>query len=602
MPMRGAMLSPPWSGCSADQGRCNGIQLNEAGRCFAHARMEDQLTALAQLREGRPLDFTAGVPFSQNLLAELLASAPTTEQGSPLLVEAIFAGASFRGTADFRHVTFQGSTRFERASFHGDAWFDGATFLGTTDFGDTSFEGVAGFNQARFQGDTRFVQARFEGAAGFSEARFERIWFSQASFEDYATFGEAHFQRAVWFDRVGFKEDADFREVTFARPLEPGPMVIRGALVLDGVVFTEPVTLEVTCGRLSCRRIRFKAGGHLRVAYAEVDLQAAEVPTPLIIASHTPDALPGQSLLVRPSRAGEETMPPLRRPIVASLERADVGKLTLTDLDLRACRFADAHHLDQLRIEGAQAFAFSPDGWKAGWAWPPVWRWTRRQTLAEEHQWRAEETRKRSGWYPQDCQPPSRPAERAEPVAVVSPERLAVLYRQLRKAQEDTKNEPGAADLYYGEMEMRRKARSTRWPERWVLRVYWAMAGYALRATRALATLLGLLLLATALLALYGLPADNPRPAGLLRSDRSILEWELVPQPPSTELPRTALRERLTAERLERAARASLNAAVFRSAGQQLTVPGQYTEMAVRFLGPVLLGLALLSIRNRVKR
>jgi hypothetical protein len=38
------------------------------------------------------------------------------------------------------------------------------------------------------------------------------------------------------------------------------------------------------------------------------------------------------------------------------------------------------------------------------------------------------------------------------------PARLAVLYRQLRKAQEDAKNEPGAADFYYGEMEMRRLA------------------------------------------------------------------------------------------------------------------------------------------------
>jgi DNA invertase Pin-like site-specific DNA recombinase len=30
------------------------------------------------------------------------------------------------------------------------------------------------------------------------------------------------------------------------------------------------------------------------------------------------------------------------------------------------------------------------------------------------------------------------------------------IYRALRKAQEDKKNEPGAADFYYGEMEMRR--------------------------------------------------------------------------------------------------------------------------------------------------
>jgi hypothetical protein len=33
------------------------------------------------------------------------------------------------------------------------------------------------------------------------------------------------------------------------------------------------------------------------------------------------------------------------------------------------------------------------------------------------------------------------------------------LYRALRKAREDAKDEPGAANFYYGEMEMRRHAR-----------------------------------------------------------------------------------------------------------------------------------------------
>ena len=35
---------------------------------------------------------------------------------------------------------------------------------------------------------------------------------------------------------------------------------------------------------------------------------------------------------------------------------------------------------------------------------------------------------------------------------------IAGIYRDLRKGLEDVKNEPGAADFYYGEMEMRRLA------------------------------------------------------------------------------------------------------------------------------------------------
>ena len=48
-----------------------------------------------------------------------------------------------------------------------------------------------------------------------------------------------------------------------------------------------------------------------------------------------------------------------------------------------------------------------------------------------------------------------------EPCPALDPERLLTLYRQLRKAQEDAKNEPGAADFYYGEMETRLHAANT---------------------------------------------------------------------------------------------------------------------------------------------
>ncbi|MGW0623095.1 hypothetical protein ACWD3P_37145 [Streptomyces sp. NPDC002765] len=41
---------------------------------------------------------------------------------------------------------------------------------------------------------------------------------------------------------------------------------------------------------------------------------------------------------------------------------------------------------------------------------------------------------------------------------------------------------------------------------------------------------------------------------------------------------------------------------VFRSSGQDLTTAGTYIEMASRLTDPILLGLAVLAVRNRVKR
>jgi hypothetical protein len=79
---------------------------------------------------------------------------------------------------------------------------------------------------------------------------------------------------------------------------------------------------------------------------------------------------------------------------------------------------------------------------------------------------------------------------------------IAGLYRALRKGREDAKDEPGAADFYYGEMEMRRRARPARETsrgrvERAILTAYRLLSGYGLRAWRALAWLLVAVMVAT---------------------------------------------------------------------------------------------------------
>jgi hypothetical protein len=153
---------------------------------------------------------------------------------------------------------------------------------------------------------------------------------------------------------------------------------------------------------------------------------------------------------------------------VVSVRGVNVDEFTLVDVDLGPCLFAGAHQLDHLQLQGAVAFTPSPRGLQWTLSWPPFWRWTRRQVLAEEHQYRAGRQRRRRGplrddpqavgWRTSQSEPPPWLAEVADPHTSLPPARLAVLYRQLRKAQEDAKNEPGAADFYYGEMEMRRLA------------------------------------------------------------------------------------------------------------------------------------------------
>ena len=75
---------------------------------------------------------------------------------------------------------------------------------------------------------------------------------------------------------------------------------------------------------------------------------------------------------------------------------------------------------------------------------------------------------------------------------VLNSGQIAGLYRALRKGREDAKDEPGAADFYYGEMEMRRHVgRTSDRPadnhasvlsrgrvERSILTAYWLVSGY----------------------------------------------------------------------------------------------------------------------------
>jgi hypothetical protein len=169
------------------------------------------------------------------------------------------------------------------------------------------------------------------------------------------------------------------------------------------------------------------------------------------------------------------------RPKLLSLQGTDVAGLTVGNVSLAAAdsRFAGAHNLDKLRLEPDTVFGLSPA--VAGWA--------RRQVIAEEAAWQAARTQPGRWTAPPWPHPEDRPSP-------LSSGDIAGLYRTLRKSREDAKDEPGAADFYYGEMEMRRhdhgasdSAGSRGRATRSVLFTYWLVSGYGLRAWRSLVAL-----------------------------------------------------------------------------------------------------------------
>jgi uncharacterized protein YjbI with pentapeptide repeats len=640
-----------WEMCAHDG--CLGVRLPTGAKCWAHAADADLDPALKRLGEDGRLD-ARGVPITQELLGRLLAVAPRDDHGDPLLTEALFHGAIFRDRALFREATFRGDAGFHIVTFQSDAHFEGATFRGDAVFRGATFRGRAQFEGATFQDEARFDRATFQGAADFSGATFHDVaWFGyvgatfqaiavfrKATFKGDAAFDMVTFQGNAWFDRatfqgralfhvvsfqwmavfrgaafhryVGFRgatfqsdtgfegatfqDSALFDKATFQRTRQLGPMLVRKSLLLRQAVFHERAQIEIAAAAVCCQQARFPAGVQLRVRWAQIVLDDADLAAPSILTGVPPfpDLDEG-----RWARALERLLPEPRskpelrsRPRLLSLRRADVAGLTVASVDLRACRFAGAHHLDQLRVGEESSLGYTPKGW----------RWTTRLTIAEERYWRAHPHRDgttfpddhatnavagRSGaarrdvdWYGPANRPPAWLA--MEPP---SPLQIAVVYRALRKGREDSRDEPGAADFYYGEMEMRRhdkRAQAKRerrarhyghWAaattERAVLWLYWLTSGYGLRAWRAmvaLAVVIGLVGVGFSRVGFH-----HPHPS-------QVASWLYALQ-----------------------AAVSLEGKARQLSGQ-LTLPGELLRVGLRLTGPVLLALAVLSIRGRVKR
>ncbi|GGK55041.1 hypothetical protein GCM10010094_14380 [Streptomyces flaveus] len=498
----------------------------------------DRDVYLAGLTPGAVIDHR-GTTFTQPLLDALLDALHDPATGHPRL----------------------GFAQFESATFQGNAWFRSATFQGGAGFGSATFEGDAGFGSATFQ-----------GGAGFGSATFQRE----------ARFWSATFQGGAWFESATFQGNAWFEQAVFERSVSLGPLVCAGHVVLSGAVFSSPVTLSFAARRLECRRTRWSSTAELRLRYATVDFAHAVFEYPLTIAAEAePFVLPNGQTVAEQAVAGA----PDSTVRIATLRGVDAAHLVLADVDLSGCLFTGTVHLDQLRLEGLCFFDKVPLNTLR---WHPV-RFTQRRTLAEEHHWRASRPTAVRGWN----------------VAVfgaghVGPAQLAPVYRALRKAFEDGKDEPGAADFYYGEMEMRRHDRTgTSRAERGLLHGYWMLSGYGLRASRALGWLAAAMLITIVLLMGFGLPKDSPKQeaTGTVPPGGGKITFEI-----DKADPQNPTGNRFTGERFEKALNVTLNSVVFRSSGQDLTTTGTYIEMASRVTEPVLLGLAVLAVRNRVKR
>ncbi|HEX3872586.1 MAG TPA: hypothetical protein VHW26_00465 [Solirubrobacteraceae bacterium] len=187
--------------------------------------------------------------------------------------------------------------------------------------------------------------------------------------------------------------------------------------------------------------------------------------------------------------------------------------------------------------------------------------------IAEEWHWQAAQDGRWPEW---KIGPDRELPERLRGVGQPTAREVADIYRALRKGREDKRDEPGAEDFYYGEMEMRRHALGApggphrRVGERVLIWAYWATAGYGLRPLRSLIALGVVVASFASLTATDGLRGHGTYADALL---------------------------------------VTLQTATLRSGTDaQLTYAGRWLQLPLRLLGPLFFGLILLSLRGRLKR
>jgi hypothetical protein len=526
-------VEPDWPTCEISD--CIGAPTRAWGRCWEHQSRNDEANALARIAPGADLDLR-GTTVTSELLKRILDRFRDSKDHDRLNIGvARCMAASFNDAADFDEAIFRRHAGFAGATFGDVASFAGARFKGPADFADAEFAGLAVFTSAGFCRPALFNGARF-GVARFTSVRFG---------------GNLSFQGANVANNLTLE----------VSELEPG-----GTLILDGLRGAGEVDVRAEVGRVDCKgaefggRVSFRLAGNPAFWLTDTAFEQ-----PSTVESWPRFASPGTD----ESGAGDKK-PVDKRPVdegqfaMRSLRGVDAEHLTLADADLSHCLILGLRRPEELRLAGRCRFALTPSGWHLYRRWPPLYRWTDRDALYEERLWRRTSRTAALGWITTD------PVESAdvENAARLSAAGLAVLYRQLRQAVEDARNEPGAADLYYGEMEMRRLSTARR-DEKWLLTLYWLVSGYGLRASRAMLVLAGLVLATALMLQRAGFPGHSA-PGYLdclLYASGSLLSLDLPGHLPTT-----------------------------------LTDWGQLIRIVLRIGGPVLLGLGALAVRGRLKR
>ncbi|BCB85849.1 hypothetical protein Psuf_031620 [Phytohabitans suffuscus] len=479
------------------------------------------------------------------------------------------------------HTVVQGNLDMSNADLHRKAVeaagalarFDGTTIEGDATFTatkfpfETTFGGYADMNAAKFNGRVDFSESQFGTPEAGGRHLLQQLDLAKTSFNNCVFHGRVSFAGSVFAQRPDLsnirvhsgpahqpaakdQNDARFPEsnldlsnvrlpqgatlrnidvvgsMTISFSDLAGELEVSGIRVSDRLLITNTtfqyLPFDAKAGTIAIVRCQFAKGGVVGTSTNSLQIIESDARQPVSIVAED----------------GAE------RTFLTSLSRTNLENFTFVGLDFSRTSLTGSVNLEKIRIQGQFRFLRSPRFFGTG-----------REAIFDEAVFRAS---RRIGW--RWRRHASTNASRHD-----NPQAVAGSYRALRKNREDSKDEPGGADFYYGEMEMRRIAARTLSAEWGLLTAYWLISGYGLRAWRAVSALTLFVFAGGLALEAYGFRSTSP--GGM---DSALLFAQ-------TSIGLARLPDNLT------------------SAGSFLFIAG-------RIACPALLALAALAVRGRLKR
>ena len=559
---RGSSGSSNWNRCHVDN--CLGEAVVQDLTCLKHASQDERKSYIQIAIKKKTKVSLRGVEINQLLMDEILRDLIIQEGDKKIVkVTLSLACAEVSAMVHFKNYIFEGGLEIYGGSFYQTLEFIETTFHGGVYAAHIFFSKAAlAFTKCTFKAETIFNYAVIpDSTLGFTGCDFERQFRAEGlecglhlregcHLKSDLILREAN-AKAIFLNDCTVMGELDVQDA-HCNALHGNNLQAKGAHLIG------PISAESS---IRFTRARFSNRIHMEIESPIYDMSSSVLETGGSILANG-GKLEFKNLNVKSSLRVSGKPNNLKQPLVMDLQGADVGMMTFSHVDMSCCLFNGSHNLSEAVIESTVIFAQAPSWWRS-----------KRRCIAEEYAWRNSSGRPFSlDWKLPGTRLATAPKTdpvpgQADPIVlpVISPSQIAGIYRGLRRSFEGKSDEPGAADFYYGEMEMRRHDKERTLPERWIIFFYWTLSGYGLRASRAIIAYILLMLVGAYAMISFGFQ----------ESCKTFLDG-------------LAYSVRSTIPGLQN--------------NMDLTLYGKFIEPLIKILGAFLFALTVLAIRARVKR